>query len=104
MVNTAAFAVPAKGTFGNAAVNSFRGPGFNNWDLSMSKNFALGKNEARGLRVRVEAYNALNHTQFAGVNTAAQFNAAGAQINPQFGQVTSTRAPRVIQLGANLRF
>jgi hypothetical protein len=102
--NTAAFTVPAKGTFGNAAVNSFRGPGFNNWDLSMSKEFALGRNEARAVRVRVEAYNAFNHTQLAGVNASAQFNAAGAQINPQFGQITSTRAPRVIQLAANLRF
>jgi hypothetical protein len=102
--NTAAFAVPAKGTFGNAAVNSFRGPGFNNWDLSMSKNFRLGKNEARALRIRVEGYNAFNHTQYAGVNTSAQFNATGAQINPQFGQISSTRAPRVIQLAANLRF
>jgi hypothetical protein len=102
--NTAAFAVPAKGTFGNAAVNSFRGPGFNNWDLGLSKNFGLGKSEARGLRIRVEAYNAFNHTQFSGVNAAAQFDAAGAQINPQFGQVNSTRAPRVIQFSGNLKF
>jgi hypothetical protein len=38
------------------------------------------------------------------VNASAQFNAAGAQINPQFGQVTSTRAPRVIQFSGNLKF
>jgi hypothetical protein len=102
--NTGAYAVPNKGTFGNAAIYTYRGPGFNNWDLAMSKDFALGKSEARRIRIRVEGYNALNHTQFSGVNNTAQFNAAGAQINPQLGQVTSTRAPRVIQLGANLRF
>jgi hypothetical protein len=102
--NTAAFAVPAKGTFGNAAINSFRGPGFNNWDLAMSKEIPFGRNEVRRITLRVEAYNAFNHTQFATVNTAAQFNATGAQINSQFGQIASTRAPRVLQLGANLRF
>jgi hypothetical protein len=102
--NTAAFAVPAKGTYGNAAINSFRGPGINNWDLTLMKNIRLGKNEARNLRIKCEAYNVFNHTQFATVNTAARFDATGAQTNGQLGQVTSTRAPRVLQLSADLTF
>src|SRR5262249_4246173 len=44
--NTAAFSIPALGTFGNAGRNIIRGPGINNWDLSFFKDFEfpwLGK-------------------------------------------------------------
>ena len=99
--NTSAFAVPAKGDPGNASRVVIRLPGANVWDASLSKKFPLN-NERQHLELRWEAYNAFNHTQFLGVNTTAQFNPAGAQVNGQFGQVTSTRLPRVMQ--GSLRF
>ena len=43
-------------------------------------------------------------TQFNGINTAARFDANGNQINSQFGQATSARQARVIQLGGTLSF
>ncbi len=101
--NAAAYAAPAQGTFGNAAPLTYRGPGFNNWDLTMAKDFRIGS-EKRTLQIKAEAYNAFNHTQFNGVNTSTQFNAAGVQTNAQLGQITSTRAPRVMQLAADFRF
>lgn len=102
--NTAAFAVPAKGTFGNSGPNNFRGPPINQVDLTLIKIIPLGKNERRSLRIRVEAYNALNHTQFNAINSAARFDANGNQINSQFGQATGAAQARVIQLGATLYF
>jgi len=39
--NTAAFAVPAVGTFGNAGVGILRGPGINKWDMAASRRFLL---------------------------------------------------------------
>jgi hypothetical protein len=42
-------------------------------------------------------YNAFNHTQFSGFNSAARFDAAGNQLNTQFGQLTSTAAARLMQ-------
>ncbi|HEY1336993.1 MAG TPA: hypothetical protein VGF59_05755, partial [Bryobacteraceae bacterium] len=100
--NPAAFAVPGKGDPGNAAKNSVRNPGVNNTDLALSKRFPL-KNEQRYFQLRWEAYNAFNHTQYSGINTAAKYDlATGAQTNALFGQVTSTRAPRVMQ--GSLRF
>jgi len=102
-MNLACFAAPTKGTFGNSGPNNFIGPGINNIDLSLMKNIPLGS-EKRSLRIRAEAYNALNHTQFSNINTAARFDANGNQINSQFGQATATRAPRVIQLNATLFF
>lgn len=97
------FARPPKGSAGNAPKDVFRGPGIANWDISVFKNFPLFR-ESRYLQFRAEAYNALNHTQFAGVNTTARFDAAGNQVNTQFGQVTSTRQPRIMQLSLSIRF
>jgi hypothetical protein len=102
--NTAAFAMPAKGTFGNSGPNNFRGARMNNWDLTLMKNIQLGKNEKRVLRLRFEGYNAFNHTQFNAWNTAARYDANGNQINSQFGQATGAFKPRIIQLGATLYF
>ncbi len=100
--NPAAFAVPGKGDPGNAAKNSVRNPGVNNEDLALSKRFPL-KSEKRSITFRWEAYNAFNHTQYSGINTSARFDlTTGAQTNSLFGQVTSTRAPRIMQ--GSLRF
>ena len=101
--NTKVFARPAQGTFGNAPKDVFRGPGIASWDISLFKNFAIFS-ESRILQFRAEAYNAFNHSQWAGVNTAARFDPAGNQVNAQFGQVTSTRPPRVMQLALRFQF
>jgi len=72
------------------------------FDLTVSKNFPMGA--ARRLQFRAELYNVLNHTNWTNVNTAAIFNAQGAQTNPQFGQVTAAGQPRVIQLSLRFAF
>ena len=97
------FARPLKGSPGNAPKDVFRGPGTNNWDLSLFKNFPL-RSEKRVVQFRGEFYNAFNHTQFASVNSAARFDTTGKQTNTQFGQITATRSPRVIQLALTFRF
>jgi hypothetical protein len=100
--NTNAFAPPAPGTPGNAATTLFRGPGINNFDLSLLKDAYFY--ERMHFQFRAEAYNAFNHTQFSSVNTAAQFNPAGQQVNKLFGQITAARDPRIMQLGLRLYF
>jgi hypothetical protein len=99
--NTAAFARPGKSDPGNAGKYNVRGPGVSNWDMALSKRFPL-VNEKRALTFRWEAYNVFNHTQYNGINVAAKFDPTGAQVNSLFGQVTSTRTPRVMQ--GSLRF
>jgi hypothetical protein len=101
--NTGVFARPAKGDPGNAPKDVVRLPGVNNWDMALTKKFPL-KNEHRSVQFRAEAYNAWNHTQFSGVNTAASFNPQGQQVNALFGQVTSTRTPRVMQMSLRVSF
>jgi hypothetical protein len=101
--NTSVFHLAPVGTVGNAPKFVFRGPGVNDWDASIAKSFKIV--ERVQLRVRMEAYNAFNHTQFATVTTGAQFNpATGAQTNSAFGQLATARSPRTLQLGARISF
>ena len=100
--NPAAFALPAKGTFGNEGPNILYGPGTNNWDLSITKRFKFG--ESRTLSLRGEAFNIWNHTQFSGVYSTAQFQPNGAQIDPNLGLPSSARPARNIQLSGRFVF
>jgi hypothetical protein len=87
--DTACFTVPAVGYFGNSGSTVLGGPGVNNWDLGIQKSFPLG--EAARLQFRAELFNAWNHAQFQQPN-----GDAGAGAN--FGRISATRPPRLIQL------
>jgi hypothetical protein len=101
--NTSVFSLPAVGTIGNAGRWAIRGPGVNNSDISLSKTVPI--RERLQLQLRLEAYNAFNHTQFTAVNTSAQFNpATGQQTNAAFGQYTAAANPRQVQLAVKVRF
>lgn len=88
---------------GSSPKDSFRGPGTNSWDITLNKNFPIGR-ESRYIQFRFETYNTFNHTQFSGLDTAARFDAAGNQTNARFGQYTSTRNARQVQLGLKFAF
>ncbi len=100
--NTAAFAAPGVGNFGNAPRDVFRGPGINNSDFTLFKNFPV-REKAR-LQFRWEMYNLFNHTQWSGVDNGARFDAAGLQVNGQFGQITSARLERQMQFALRFEF
>jgi len=103
--NTGAFAAPTLGTIGNSPKDVFRGPGINNWDLSIFKNFPIKEHVT--FQFRWELYNAFNHASFQGVNNNASFAVPGstAQLNGQFGQITSTNGlPRVMQGSVRITF
>ncbi len=90
---------------GGSTNDEWRNLGYINHDITLFKNFAMPNR--RNLQIRVEMYNAFNFTQYAGVDTSAQFNfATGAQTDAAFGTVTSARgaSARVIQLGFRFAF
>ena len=89
---------------GNASKAPIYGPGLNNWDISLFKNFRLGSNEARRLQFRFETYNTFNHTQFTGIDTLARFNAANQQINTRYGQFTTAALARRLVLALKFYF
>jgi hypothetical protein len=100
--NTSVFSAPPLGYIGSAGRDVFRGPGQNQWDLAVFKRFTIREKVSTVLRG--EFYNAFNHPQWSGINTSAQFNPAGQQVNSLFGQATSDRGPRVIQLALRVDF
>jgi hypothetical protein len=115
-VDASVFAAPSIGSVGlESAQRIVRRPGVNNWDISVFKNFPMG-NERRFLQLRVEMFNAPNHTQFSDFNRTIQFNpATGAVTNLPtalgggggrfgFGAVNAARDPRFIQLAAKMYF
>ena len=92
--NTAAFAFPAPGTFGNAGRNILDGPGFQNVNASLMKNTRLTENV--NLQFRAEVFNLFNHPNF---NLPDNFLGS-----PTFGRISSARDPRHIQFGLKLLF
>ena len=71
------------------------GPSTFNWDASLVKNFSI--TETMRVQIRAEAFNVLNNVNFV----PAQF----LDINStNFGRMTSTTAPRVMQFGARFLF
>jgi hypothetical protein len=89
--------------WGNSSRYPFRGPGINNWDISLFKNFGMFREKLKG-EFRVEGYNPFNHTNFSGVNTSAQFDKAGVQTNRSFGQYNASQFQRRLQLALRLSF
>jgi hypothetical protein len=57
---TANMSNPPAGNFGNCAVDTERGPGLKQIDLSLDKNFAIPGRESQYLQFRAEAINAFN--------------------------------------------
>jgi hypothetical protein len=92
--NTAAFAFPPRGTFGNAGRNILDGPGYQNVNASLVKNTALS--ERFNLQLRAELFNLFNHPNF---NLPDNFLGS-----PTFGRITSAREPRRIQFGVKVLF
>ena len=94
-------------TYGNMGRNVLRGPGINNWDISVMKNFTF--TESKSLQFQANFFNAFNHTQF--FSPTSNGGAVGGSTT--FGQVTTDstgssspyyRGPRIIQLALKVYF
>jgi hypothetical protein len=108
--NSQVVADPSLATYGTLPRNFLRGPGFINFDLAFSKTTAL-VGERMKLEFRAEFFNIFNHANFLspGVNNNGDGTFTGGfggtNINSsQFGQITSTYDPRIIQLALRLSF
>ncbi|MGB6941674.1 MAG: carboxypeptidase regulatory-like domain-containing protein [Bryobacteraceae bacterium] len=105
--NPNAFAPEQIGVLGNEGRDNFHGPGLNQTDLVLAKQFRW--TESRYVELRLEAFNVFNHTQFA-------FNGPGIGLNTttinavSFAETLTTQpnslqtVGRVVQLGAKIYF
>ncbi len=115
--NVAAFTAPKDGSIGLESPRyTMWNPPINNFDLSISKSFAMG--ERRRFEVRLDAFNAFNHTQFSGVNRTLNFrsltdqtitnlpyNSSGALVNQNgVGTISGVRPQRQLQVVTRFMF
>jgi hypothetical protein len=92
----ASFAAEPIGSFGNIHRNPYHGPGVNNTNAILAKNFNLSADGRLRLQLRLESDNVFNHTQF---------NLPDGTISDgTFGSITSAKAARQTQLGGKLYF
>lgn len=90
--------LPAGGTagrVGDAGRNILIPPGINNFDIGAFKNTPI--TERQSLEFRWEMFNALNHTQFGAPSVNLESPAT-------FGTITTTNAPRIMQISLRYAF
>ena len=91
-------------TFGNSGRNNVRGPGFQNWDLSIFKMFPVS--EHKRFEFRAEFFNIWNHVNplFEPVGLVSEEPQPLELGTPQFGQFQGARDPRFIQFALKFYF
>jgi hypothetical protein len=103
-IKTECFVAANPLTLGNAGRNTLTGPGLINLDAALFKNSHVARlGESFNVQFRVEAFNLLNHTNFAApLATNTLFNQDGSVIGDA-GALTSTQTPsRQLQLGIKI--
>jgi Carboxypeptidase regulatory-like domain len=93
-LNPAAFELPAMGTLGNMGQDSVAGPATWQFDASLSRTFQL--REKQKIEFRAEAFNVTN--SFRMNNPTVNFN------SNTFGQVTTSKDPRIMQFALKYVF
>jgi hypothetical protein len=88
------------GTFGNTHRNPYHGPGINNTNLILAKNFNLSADGYRKIQIRMESDNVFNHTQFN--NPASTWADEG--LSASFGKISTAASARQTQLAAKIYF
>lgn len=111
--NTSLFSSEQLGQLGDARRRFFHGPGINNWDMALLKDFAIG--ERIHLEFRAEFFNLFNHTQFIATSgigspgtgtcvTGGPGQSCAGVPGSSFGIISVARDPRIGQIALKLSF
>jgi hypothetical protein len=109
--NTSLFSAEQIGQLGNSQRRFFHGPGINNWDMALLKEFSV--NERVHFEFRAEFFNTFNHAQFvatSGIGTPSTGTCVAApgqscnQPDSSFGIISTARDPRVGQVALKFIF
>ncbi len=96
--NTSCFALPAAFTYGNAGRDIVTGPGLDDFDATMQKEFPV--RESMKLQFRLDIFDFLNHPNFnAPVGAGRTFSSSSS-----FGAITGAQDPRDMQFSLRLAF
>jgi hypothetical protein len=97
-------AIPSRSTPGFTGRATYRGPGTNNWDMTLAKNIHF--TERVNFQFRCEAYNVFNHPSYDAMQNTATFDSTTGKLtsNGKFGALTSERGARLLQLVGKITF
>ncbi len=98
-VTPSAFNYPAVGAWGNFAHNGLDGPGRDNWNLSIFKNFVFSEARGSQFELRLETFNTFNHPQISGIATGWD-----KPNSTTFGIPNGFFPGRIVQLGGKITF
>jgi hypothetical protein len=98
------FASEPIGQFGNIHRDPYHGPGTNNTNMILAKNFFIGSDNVRRLQLRMESDNVFNHTQFSNPYSTFIPNSQGNSGVAPFGEITGSAAARQTQLATKFYF
>jgi Carboxypeptidase regulatory-like domain/TonB dependent receptor-like, beta-barrel len=104
----AIFSLPAPNTIGTCGRNSFRGPGFKQWDFNLNKTTKI--TERMSIQIRFEIFNLLNHPNFNPTPSSATVTSSSFSKYSQTPDIAagnpflSQGGPRAAQIGAKLIF
>jgi len=103
-LNINAFSMPATGTFGNLARNTFFGPSMEQIDFSLMKDTKIG--EGRNLEFRAEFFNIFNHPIFDEpfATYSGPSTAGFGEIFDTLGRTIGSGTSRQIQFALRLTF
>ncbi len=97
------------GQFGNESRNRYHGPGINNTDLVIAKNFILS--HGMSIQIRMQNSNVFNHTNFSNPSSTPSTTTKGESLTTpgtlsfgSTGQITSAANARLTQLAAKFYF
>jgi hypothetical protein len=111
--NASLFTSEPLGQLGNARRRFFHGPGINNWDVALLKDFAV--DDRMHVEFRAEFFNVLNHTQFIATSgagnpgtgtcvTSGPGESCAGVPGSSFGIITVARDPRIGQVALKFNF
>jgi hypothetical protein len=104
----AIFSIPDPNTIGTCGRNSFRGPGFTQWDFNVIKTTKL--TERLSFQVRFEVFNLLNHPNFNSFPSSARVTSSSFSKYGQTPDIASGNpylsqgGARAAQIGAKVIF
>jgi carboxypeptidase family protein len=105
-INGNCFALPSIGHNGSMIIPYLRGPGYQDHDISVFKNWSF--TETRKLQFRLAAYNVFNHplTTFTNgdPNLNLTFNTDGTLANKNFGIADNKVGRRILQMAIKFYF
>ncbi|HUI43520.1 MAG TPA: hypothetical protein VL523_16275, partial [Terriglobia bacterium] len=89
-------------TYGTLGRNTLRGPGINNWDLSLIKDTHI--TERQRIEFRAEFFNAINHAQFSNPDNGGFDGTFGQLILTRGHDSSTTSGARIIQFALKYYF